>query len=173
MSGAAVEISISADDARIAARLRRLQRAVSNLQPALDEIGSRLEASTQRRFETEHDPEGARWPPSERADLESGQTLTDTARLRQSITRHVREDAVAVGTNVQYAAIHQLGGETGPRVIRPKRKKALFWPGAQHPVKEVRHPGSSVPKRAFLGVSNSDRAAILRIVRRHIAEAVT
>lgn len=31
---------------------------------------------------------------------------------------------------------------TRPHVIRPRFKKALFWPGARHPVKMVRHPGT-------------------------------
>ena len=30
---------------------------------------------------------------------------------------------------------------TNPYTIRPKAKKALWWPGARHPVKKVRHPG--------------------------------
>ena len=30
---------------------------------------------------------------------------------------------------------------TNPYTIRPKAKKALWWPGALHPVKSVRHPG--------------------------------
>jgi len=29
-----------------------------------------------------------------------------------------------------------------PHIIRPKNKKALFWRGAKHPVKMVRHPGT-------------------------------
>lgn len=29
-----------------------------------------------------------------------------------------------------------------PYTIRPKKKKALFWPGARHPVAFVNHPGS-------------------------------
>lgn len=40
----------------------------------------------------------------------------------------------------------------GRYVITPKRKRALHWPGAAHPVKRVSHPG--VPARKF-----SERAA--------------
>jgi phage gpG-like protein len=59
-------------------------------------------------------------------------------------------DSVEVGTNVAYAAIHQFGGKTKPRVIQPKNGKALFWPGAAHPVQSVNHPGSTIPARPFL-----------------------
>ena len=41
---------------------------------------------------------------------------------------------------------------TNPYTIRPKHKKALWWPGARHPVKKVRHPGIKANKfveRAF------------------------
>lgn len=30
---------------------------------------------------------------------------------------------------------------TGPFEIKPKNKKALYWQGASHPVKKVKHPG--------------------------------
>ena len=29
-----------------------------------------------------------------------------------------------------------------PHISRPKNNKLLFWPGARHPVKEVKHPGT-------------------------------
>lgn len=45
-----------------------------------------------------------------------------------------------VGTNLKYAkAVHD---GSPPHVIRAKNKKALFWPGAAHPVRAVRHPGN-------------------------------
>lgn len=33
--------------------------------------------------------------------------------------------------------------DTRPHIIRPRVKKALFWPGAAHPVAIVRHPGTT------------------------------
>jgi bacteriophage HK97-gp10 putative tail-component len=46
----------------------------------------------------------------------------------------------AIASNVKYAGWLEDG--TKPHVIRPKNKKALFWPGAAHPVKQVNHPGT-------------------------------
>lgn len=165
-------ISLEVDDARARAAMRRLIRAVANPAPALDEIGARLVTSTVLRFEREHSPDGVPWKRPRRAERERGQTLTDTGRLRGSITHRVVGDAVEVGTNVVYGAIHQLGGRTPARTIRPKTKKALFFPGAAHPVAKVRHPGSTIPARPFLGLDDGDRRAIERIVERHLAEAV-
>lgn len=41
---------------------------------------------------------------------------------------------------VQYGRNLEEG--TPPHIIRPNRKKALYWPGAKHPVKKVNHPGT-------------------------------
>lgn len=68
----------------------------------------------------------------------------DTGRLRSSIVSRAmntgRSVGYVVGTNVKYAAAVEYG--TAPHVIRPKNKKALFWPGARHPVGKVNHPGT-------------------------------
>jgi hypothetical protein len=40
---------------------------------------------------------------------------------------------------------------TRPHVILPRTKRALFWPGAGHPLRRVQHPGtkpSPFPARA-------------------------
>ncbi len=39
-----------------------------------------------------------------------------------------------------YARYVEFG--TAPHIIEAKNAKALFWPGAQHPVKSVQHPGT-------------------------------
>lgn len=65
-----------------------------------------------------------------------------TGHLRRSITSRVEQggNRGIVGTNLRYArAVHE---GTKRRVIRPTAKKALWWKGAKHPVKLVRHPGS-------------------------------
>jgi len=178
MAGAGITIDV--DDAELKHALGKLQKFVkSGLQPTMDEIGARLEMSTLRRFETETAPSGEPWERSQAADRRGrpgsdrrrGQTLTASGRLRDSITRFVSGDSVVVGTNVEYAAIHQFGGKTPPRTIRPKTKKALSWPGAAHPVAKVEHPGSKMPERAFLGVSSGDEKAIVAIIDARVGEA--
>jgi HK97 gp10 family phage protein len=68
----------------------------------------------------------------------------DTGRLRSSIVSRAegsgRRVGYVVGTNVNYAAAVEYG--TAPHVIKPRFKKALFWPGARHPVAFVNHPGT-------------------------------
>lgn len=48
--------------------------------------------------------------------------------------------AVQVTNAAGHAAILEFG--TGPHVIEPRDKQALYWPGAAHPVKRVSHPGT-------------------------------
>lgn len=163
-------IRIDVDDAQVRRALQRLREHTRDLEPALDAVGRRLMTSIDQRFRSGTAPDGSPWRPLR---YRQGQPLVDSGRLRQSITRRVFSDAVEVGTNVVYAAIHQFGGRTPPRTIRPRTKQALYWPGARHPVKSVRHPGSVIPARPFLGVSRGDEAAITRILQAHIEAAWT
>lgn len=68
----------------------------------------------------------------------------DTGRLRSSIVSRAegsgREVGYVIGSNVNYAAAVEYG--TSPHVIKPKNKRALYWPGAAHPVAQVNHPGT-------------------------------
>lgn len=139
------------------AGLERLERRLGDLTPVMDAVGALLVAGTERRFDTQRAPDGTPWPPSIRAQLVSGQTLTDTARLRGSITHEAFRDRVEVGTNVVYAAPHQFGA-----TIRPKSAKALTFniPGVGWvSVKEV-----TIPRREFLGVDREDEDEVLGLV---------
>jgi len=93
-------------------RLGLVQAAMEGAQGALAE-----------GFATETDPYGRRWQPSLRAELESGQTLSDTGRLRRSFRWRAQPDGFWLGTNVIYAAAHQYGA-----VIRPKHGRYLMVP---------------------------------------------
>lgn len=56
-------------------------------------------------------------------------------------TIKVRGRRIRIGdATVDYALAVEYG--TRPHQITPVRKKALFWPGALHPVKTVHHPGT-------------------------------
>ena len=64
-----------------------------------------------------------------------------TGHLRHGITTDIGNLEVTVHTsNIKYARMVEEG--TRPHTIRARGKKALYWKGARHPVKSVRHPGS-------------------------------
>lgn len=170
MSGALIEIVV--DDKEIREALSRLAKATGNLRPALKNIGEYMQHSIWERFDAQKDPSGKPWTKLKPSTLlrkkGRGKILVGPqSRLRDSIAYEASSDQVEVGTNVKYAAIHQFGGKTRPHKINARPGKALFWPGASHPVASVNHPGSTIPARPFLGVSDEDRSEILDIIRDH------
>lgn len=67
----------------------------------------------------------------------------DTGLMRSRIYREVNDLTARIGVrNVEYWMTVEFG--SGPHVITPVNKKALYWPGARHPVARVNHPGTPV-----------------------------
>jgi phage virion morphogenesis protein len=119
-----------------------------------DEVGAALVTSTQFRFDRGQDPDGNPWPPSIRALTEGGRTLTDSARLAQSVTHAADNAGVEVGTDVAYARTHQFGA-----VIRARNADRLAFrlPGGLG----FRRPEEvTIPARPFLGVDEDDETEI-------------
>lgn len=159
--------------------LTGLDLRTRDLTPVMQDFAGYMKGSVQKNFAAQGRP--ARWAPLKASSLASwigsrkswrtksggisakgaaalgGRLiLTDTGRLRNSINFKALARGVEGYTNVKYAAIQQLGGTTGPHTIVPRKKKALFWPGAAHPVKSVQHPGSRIPARPFLMFQDED-----------------
>jgi phage virion morphogenesis protein len=160
-------IEIKVDDKQIQKYLIKLARISSDLTPIMQEIAGIMHDAVEENFEQGGRP---KWRPSQRAIREGGQTLKDTGRLVSSIREQYdsRSAAVGVGGDIPYAKIHQFGGRTPPTTILPRRKQALFWPGARHPVKKVRHPGSRIPARPFLTLTDEDKKEIVETLRRFL-----
>jgi phage gpG-like protein len=119
----AVSASLSGDFAD----LRRLIRAARHLATPKGQTGVVKAAAwgaigaLEERFATATDPKGRPWKPSLRAQLEGGQTLSDTGRLRRSFSVQAAGPwGFTIGTNVRYAAPHQFGA-----TITPKRARYL------------------------------------------------
>ena len=63
-----------------------------------------------------------------------------TGHLRRGIATNIGNMEATVHTsNIKYASMVEKG--TKAHIIKPKNKKALYWKGASHPVKQVNHPG--------------------------------
>ncbi len=81
--------------------------------PVLNALGQRIKSRVQLGFRNSKDPWGNEWSPLLHRD---GKPLVDTGRLRSSITYfHPDQSSVIVGTNLDYAAIHQFGSDKIPR----------------------------------------------------------
>lgn len=146
------------------AGLERLSKTISDLWSTLDAIGAYLVASAHRRFERQVGPDGKPWAPSIRAQIEGGWTLLDSGRLRASLTWLAGRHSVEVGTNVIYAAIHQLGG-----TIRAKNAPNLRF---QIAGRWISKPSVVIPARPFLGIDQEDELEIDAIVQADLAAAI-
>jgi phage virion morphogenesis protein len=109
-------VGIQYSSGEVNSRLNELQRKVSDLTPVMKNIGEYMLLSTDTRFRTETDPYGNGWQPNsprtiarKRAEGRLIRVLQSTGRLRSSISYKADRTSVVIGTNVSYAAKHQLG----------------------------------------------------------------
>jgi phage virion morphogenesis protein len=149
MAGAGVEVKLDGEYQKI---VDALQKASA---PALQQIahagGLALQKVSKEAFKNEADPAtGVKW--KERKDKSvTRKLLVRRGALRRSVTFNAFPDgSVIIGSNLVYAAIHQFGGKTRPHEIRARNKKALKFLGICR--KSVKHPGSDIPARPYLGV---------------------
>lgn len=143
-----ISISIGADFSAINEVFIALERAPSDMTDVFDEIGLMLVESTQDRFDEGVDPDGVAWEPSQRALANGDKTLYDRGHLHDSITYIPSSDSLEVGSNMIYAAIHQLGGEAG------------------------RNHSVVLPARPYLGISDDDNDAIHDILGDWLGETI-
>jgi phage virion morphogenesis protein len=160
MAGAQIKIRV--DDKAVQAALARLARDGGPLIASLKNIGEALRKSTRARFAAQASPEGKPWAPlnPEYAKGKRGpRILEEHGHLLGSIVYQLTGTRLAIGTNLVYGAIHQLGG-----IIVPRRADALVFRMGGHLVmaKKV-----TIPARPYLGVSAGDRKTILEIIADH------
>lgn len=125
-----------ADDfARAKKELEEMAARLKNPKPVLTVAAQDLTTFVDDRFETSTGPDGSEWKEldprtvaarrgqtrktksgkrKKRTDAGSVQILVDTGRLRQSIATKIEGNTLTVGTNVEYAGVHQFGGEDVP-----------------------------------------------------------
>ena len=102
----------------------------------LEQIGDDVKADVQKVLKNT----GFKIEANAKANLTRNRSVK-TGHLRQGVTTDVGNMEVTVHTsNIKYSVMVEKG--TKAHTIRPKSKKALYWRGAKHPVKEVNHPGS-------------------------------
>ena len=96
-------------DADVKAMLAQVMASGRNTAPAFNPIAQKLRGDTLANFRGGGVFPGP-WAPSQRVRKRGGQTLVDKAILRNSIHGEAGDGFAKVGTDVIYAAIHQLGG---------------------------------------------------------------
>ena len=123
----------------------------------LNTLGEYLVESTKLRIRDGGPaPDGTPWKPLQPLTLELKKNkdhgiLWDSGMLKDTLAFDLEGDnAVAIGSMMIYARIHQLGG-----TIKPKEgKKALNVPGRGF------RKSVTIPARPYLGVSAADRMVL-------------
>ena len=107
-------------------RLDNLAKDFNNPKEILNEIGILTKNKSEESFEKQSSPFGERWKANATATLiqkRGNKILTQSGLLRTSLTYKLGNQSVTIGTNKEYAPIHQFGGKAGrgKRVIIPAR----------------------------------------------------
>ncbi len=150
-------ISLSFRDEGLQNSLAGIAARAGDLTPVLTDIGESLLLSARDRFDTETDPDGSPWPKLKprtikakkyraqtgkpyRTKADPAAILKDTFTLRDSIAYRVTSRDLFVGTNRRYGIYHQS--------LKPRRR---------------------IPRRAFLGLTASDRTMIAEEIVGYLA----
>lgn len=188
--------SLSIADDAIQAALDKVAARGGDTAPMMADIEGAMIFDVQRRFETETDPAGQAWQRMSKrtaaARAKRGRRkaadaapvtpklLRDTNRLYSSIQGSSGAGFAEVGTNLDYARIHQEGGviEQYPqsrkvrfrkvgnqtRFARKAHKRAFEKP-VTYGARTI-----TIPARPYLGFSDAARAKILGIIEAHFGE---
>jgi phage gpG-like protein len=189
-------IEIDIDTSQFETTLTHIAAAVADASPVMDEIAHIMWDAVEENFQQEGRPHWLGLAPSSmqsrvgdrmkpgRGQFKNGawslslgqrvaasiKILQRTGRLASSITPAHDATSATVGTNLVYAAIHQFGGTTKPHVILPKDRKALHFGGIF--AKRVNHPGSKIPARPYLTITDTDGTLIEEAMANYLRRIV-
>jgi len=120
----------------------KLSFNAQNMRPALRKIGGMLERTTENAFNRQ----GPGWKPLKAATKTqkqkagfSGGILTRRGDLAGSVTSQIEGNTVFIGSNLEYAGVHQFG-----------------------------FPAKKIPKRPFLIVSEAELRKSNFIISKHL-----
>ena len=123
-----LSVSVKFTDDNLDIKLTQIAFAVGNLKPAMKLIGASIEQLVLLGFVDSEDPYGKEWAAIQPREDGSSVPLRDTGRLMASFTHDADNSSVRIGTNTQYADIHQLGlGHVHERKMLPDLGLPPLW----------------------------------------------
>ena len=108
------EITLSIEE--LQEKLSKASAALADKTPLLRRIANTLQNVTEESFDKQASPFGEKWKPNAPKTLQKkrgNKILIQSGLLSQSFTQKVTGSSAQVGTNKEYAAIHQFGGKAG------------------------------------------------------------
>ena len=117
MSDKPIEIKI--DNKDVDRKLLELAQKGENLRPLMKNIAGIFASATEENFKNEGRPD--KWTELSEATKKQrtkqkkwpGQILQVSGQLASSISTPYDDDTAIIGSNLDYASIHQLGGDAG------------------------------------------------------------
>ena len=143
-------IEIKIDNQEVERRLQEIAKKSSNLRPLMKNITGIFASTAEDNFAEEGRPD--KWVDLSEVTKKQrkkigkypGQILQVTGQLASSVNTYYDDDSAVIGSNLAYAAIHQLGGQAG------KNKKV------------------TIPARPYLKLTDDDLEEIMESVEKYI-----
>ena len=112
-------IEIKIDNQKVQERLLNLAKRSENLRPLMKNIAGVFAYSTEENFKEEGRPD--KWTELSESTIKQrtknkqwpGMFLQVSGQLAYSVNTYYDNDSAVIGSNLEYAAIHQLGGQAG------------------------------------------------------------
>lgn len=185
-------VRITVNDEAVNRQIDAVSSIEGGKREILEPFGAYLVTATQRRFERETAPDGAKWPqlsPRTAAKRIKGRRrgfdniLRVSRRLEQSVAYRISGGELHVGSNVAYAAAHQLGAE----IEVAERQQTIFQnydaktdtfdqkfrkKSRSNFARDVTVSAHTItiPARPYLGIDDADRTELGHIVTDFMAE---
>lgn len=146
------DLQLNVDNKAVTEALLKLAKRSENLRPLMKNIAGIFASSTEENFKNEGRPD--KWTDladvtkksREKINKWPGQILTVEGQLATSVTTQYDDDSAVIGSNKDYARIHQLGGNAG----RGKKVK--------------------IPARPYLYLTNDDFDEILHETEKYLKD---
>ena len=112
-------IEIKIDSKEVEQKLQELANKTSDLKPLMKNIAGIFASAAEENFAEEGRPD--KWidlsevtkKQRKKIGKYPGQILQVSGQLASSVNTYYDEDSAIIGSNLAYAAIHQLGGQAG------------------------------------------------------------
>lgn len=112
-------IKIKIDNNAVNEKLLEIAQKSENLRPLMKNIAGIFAYSTEENFKNEGRPD--KWTELSESTIKQrtkkkqwpGMILQVSGQLASSVNTYYDNDSAVIGSNLEYAAIHQLGGQAG------------------------------------------------------------
>lgn len=166
------------------------RQRIQNLKPVMQVIAQDMMTTKDMNFRNQQSPDGVKWDlltiPTINARRNKKKTsikiLQDTGRLKASFTTESDNKTAKIGSNVEYAAIHQYGGTINKNARSGymyfgnnkygeyglvKKKKAILKKGVTYQSHTI-----VIPQRQMIGLTDAKKKRYSSMITNYIVKGV-